>query len=132
MLAGRSTPTTTLQPECICIELYSPVCADNGQTYSNDCKAGCAGVQVKCVGECPCDNTVLAHQADELSPCPSTQPKIGSTCTTTAVSECPYGEECCCGECSSSIVYTCMDSSWAAYATDFCVIESCESGRLRN
>ena len=56
---------------------------------------------------------------------------IGSPCTNTAVKECAYGEECCCGECSSSMVYSCSDSTWTAYATDFCEIQSCQSGKIR-
>ena len=52
--SGRPTPYSTIQPECGCNRMYSPVCGDNGQTFSNDCLAGCAKVQIKCVGECPC------------------------------------------------------------------------------
>eukprot|EP00090_Calanus_glacialis_P011424 TRINITY_DN19831_c0_g1_i1.p1 TRINITY_DN19831_c0_g1~~TRINITY_DN19831_c0_g1_i1.p1 ORF type:complete len:107 (+),score=24.31 TRINITY_DN19831_c0_g1_i1:179-499(+) len=58
---------------------------------------------------------------------------INSPCTNTAVPQCEYGKECCCGECSSSIVYQCMEGTWAAYMTDFCEIPSCEAaGRPTN
>ena len=30
--------------DCICNEIYAPVCGDDGIVYSNSCKAECAGV----------------------------------------------------------------------------------------
>ncbi|XP_062602792.1 serine protease inhibitor dipetalogastin-like [Saccostrea cucullata] len=39
---------------CACIQVYNPVCGINGRTYSNSGCAGCAGVSVQCMGECPC------------------------------------------------------------------------------
>ena len=31
--------------------------------------------------------------------CPAEQPEFGSTCSLPEAAQCPYGEECCCGQC---------------------------------
>jgi len=39
---------------CICDLDYDPVCGVDGETYGNDCLAGCRNVDVACDSRCPC------------------------------------------------------------------------------
>ena len=59
--------------------------------------------------------------------CPQTEPQPGAPCSSSPI-ECEYGEECCCGRCSSSIVYQCYYGRWSAYHTGFCLNPSCQEG----
>jgi hypothetical protein len=45
-------PEHVLLAACICPLIYKPVCGVNNVTYSNECEAGCAKVEVAYQGEC--------------------------------------------------------------------------------
>jgi hypothetical protein len=52
----NQSDNTTKKPvtspkECVCIELYDPVCAD-GKEYGNSCHAACAGAKNIEKGNC--------------------------------------------------------------------------------
>lgn len=38
--------------DCVCIQVYEPVCGCNNKTYSNACEAKCAGITQYTPGEC--------------------------------------------------------------------------------
>ena len=40
---------------CRCGLVYAPICGHDGQTYSNACEAGCAGINIAVEGECEGD-----------------------------------------------------------------------------
>ena len=54
--------------------------------------------------------------------CPANAPT--GACTDEGLT-CEYGEECCCGQCSPSIVSTCSGGRWATRSTDACLRPAC-------
>lgn len=63
----------------------------------------------------------------ERTECPETQPEFGSPCSAVNTIDCSYGEECCCGECHSSVQMTCLIPNgedagvWSGFFTDACL-----------
>lgn len=61
--------------ECVCAQIFDPVCASDGRTYGNACEAECAGLTVESNDECA-----------------FTQTGAGSTCTSD--DSCNTGQSC--------------------------------------
>merc|ERR1712142_939067 len=89
---------------------------------------GCEGNGNRFNSKAECENKCNASSGpgtDHGELCPSTQPVPGSACSNSTW--CNYGQECCCGECSHSVVYGCWLGKWTlAHNTDFCRGKICE------
>merc|ERR1719376_633013 len=120
-------------PEC-CKEKsvggVSYVLLEETDTGRYGCKSNCVFERVDSPGSRYCfkegDLEVVCEDNDDGGvgnldkepSCPLTEPLPGAPCPPSPT-RCDYGEECCCGECSSSIVYQCGDGRWSASYTDF-------------
>ena len=69
---GRYDRQGTCQlPPQTCTDIYEPVCACDGKTYSNACEAHAAGVSIEATGACPTAPTTQACGSRGLGPCPT-------------------------------------------------------------
>jgi len=54
-------------PGQFCIQIYSPVCGCNGQTYSNSCHARAARQSIRFVGPCMTNEDEEAEETEEVN-----------------------------------------------------------------
>ncbi len=40
--------------DCVCDDVWEPVCGVNGETYGNRCEADCNNRDIECEGACSC------------------------------------------------------------------------------
>ena len=43
---------STLKADCICTQIYKPVCGVDGKTYGNSCQLGCSNMDLDHKGAC--------------------------------------------------------------------------------
>jgi len=75
-------------------------------------------------GEC-CGDMAMCPK---METCPESDymPAIGTDCSMYMDGlSCEYGEECCCGECHTNFVVSCLDNMWNGYYTDACMNAEC-------
>jgi len=58
---------------CMCLDIYSPVCGVDGQTYGNGCEAECANVEIayegECHGGCPVETHIRNFEGECVPKC---------------------------------------------------------------
>jgi hypothetical protein len=102
----------TFTEDIMCTEEYNPVCGVDGKTYSNECFANVAGVNIAYEGECGLENAFL-------------EPKI---CTKEYMPVCgkdnvTYGNLCMAGDMEIAYEGECMDDGFFGNEKIYCTQE---------
>jgi len=112
-----------------CADGFGCQAVDDGACVPSEC--ACEEGRWTCTEDCGQPYACLPDSVGTL--CPERDP-FGTTCDPALnTMSCDYGEECCCGSCSPSLVCDCSDTGeWTCYNTDACNIGSCEGRACEN
>ena len=66
LVTGDDDLVAAIVSDTVCTTQFDPVCGEDGQTYSNECVAGAAGVEIMAQGRCQMGATECTEEFDPI------------------------------------------------------------------